>query len=84
MFVEHEIISATAQLILAGMGSLPVEDDAEWRGWDGKTAEVMQELIDELNWVDLLDALKAAAARLPEPPYEDEVEEDDVPAEVSE
>lgn len=62
MLVEAEILEATAQLILAGIDSLPVEDDAEWRGWDSSTSEVMQALIDELTTHDLFVALRSAAA----------------------
>lgn len=77
MFVESEVIEATAQLIVAGIDDLPVEDDAEWHGWGSSVAGVMQSLIDELTVHDLFVALRSAAARLPEPAVEADEAADD-------
>jgi hypothetical protein len=77
MHVEPEIIHAVAELITADLTSLPIEDHAEWRGLTGRDAQTFQDLFDELNWADLMPAVRAAAERLPEPADDEEGEERD-------
>lgn len=71
-WVDDSIIQSAAQLIVAGLDELPVEDTAEWRGYNNEDAKAFKALIEELNWPDLCVALRLAAERLPEPTYDDE------------
>jgi hypothetical protein len=64
MTVDPAVIYALANLIQAGMDALPVEDDAEWHGFEEGTAEAMQDILDELTTADLIPAVRAAAFRL--------------------
>jgi hypothetical protein len=76
MHVETDIISAVAELITADLSALPIEDHAEWRGFTGRDAQTFQDLFDELNWADLMPAVRAAADRLPEPADDEDEDED--------
>lgn len=76
MYVDYEVINAAARLIQGTLDDgLPVEDEVEHAGLDKSDAQALQDILDELNWADLVTALRAAADRLPEPAPDDD--EDD-------
>jgi hypothetical protein len=73
MHVDHEIISSAADLITGAISSgLPVENEAESRGFDADQARTLEDLINELSWADLYSALEKAARRLQGPKSDDE------------
>lgn len=71
MFMDETTIAGAAQLIESGLETLPIEDHAEFLGLDEAEARAFIDLFDELTWSDLVDAVRAAANRLPEPRDED-------------
>lgn len=74
MVTDSHIIEAAAELISASLGDLPVREEAQWRNLGEEDAKVLEDLIDELSWADLMVALRQAAARMPEPTVEDDVD----------
>lgn len=64
MEIHEYLIDAAAQLILSGLGDLPVDDRAEWHGYNAEDTELLRDLIEELTWGDLLLAVRPAAKRL--------------------
>lgn len=68
MYVDHEVLTATARLIQGAVeNGLPVGDEADFAGLGERSAAIMQDLLDELEVPDLLLALRAVADRMPEP-----------------
>jgi hypothetical protein len=93
-FVDHNIISSAAQLIMDGIEQTAqpfADDQSEWQGFDEDEAKALKAVLDEVNWSDLCEAVRLAAQRVNARPdaevdeYEDESGDepyDDEPAEV--
>jgi hypothetical protein len=62
--IHSYLIEAAAQLIVASLETLPVSEEAKWRGYDATDTELLHDLIDQVTWSDLLLAVRSAADRL--------------------
>ena len=62
MYVEHHILDAGAKLIIGAIENGVPTDAA---GFNTEDQEVLEAVLTELNWSDLLAALRAAGERVP-------------------
>lgn len=71
MHVDFHILNEAAKQLRETVGnSIPLEP----RGWPAEDLQLLREVLYELNWGDLMDALRAAAERLPDPVLEEDDE----------
>ena len=64
MYVEHHILDEAAKQLRESIGtSIPLDPP----DWPAEDIAALRRLLDEVCWGDLMDALRVAAARIPDP-----------------